>query len=84
MAILNLCQVLVLQMVLPESGSFVPDGVLGGYGRGTGSGSEYSEGTADDLRWSCLIDHRSYLSTEFSPFPRDFTKYSYKFSLIRM
>jgi hypothetical protein len=43
------CQVLVLQMVLPENGSFVPDGVLGGYSRGTGSGSEYSEGTADDL-----------------------------------
>jgi hypothetical protein len=62
------CQVLVLQVVLPESGSFVPDGVLGGYGHGTGSGSEYSEGTADDLRWSCLIDHRSYLSTEFPPF----------------
>jgi hypothetical protein len=56
-----------------ESGSFVPDGVLGGYGRGTGSGSEYSEGTAYDLRWSCLIGHRSYLSMEF-PFPRDFTK----------
>jgi hypothetical protein len=47
---------------------FVPDGVLGGYGRGTGIGSEYSEGTANDLRWSCLIDHRSYLSTEFPPF----------------
>jgi hypothetical protein len=30
-----------------ERWSFVPDGVLGGYGRGTGSGSEYSEGTAD-------------------------------------
>jgi hypothetical protein len=46
----------------------VPNGVLGGYGRGTGSGSEYSEGTADDLRGSCLIDHRSYLSKEFPPF----------------
>jgi hypothetical protein len=51
-----------------EKWSFVPDGVLGGYGRGTGSGSEYSEGTADDLRWSCLIGHLSYLSTEFPPF----------------
>jgi hypothetical protein len=48
-----------------EDGSFVPDGVLGGYGRGTGNGSEYSEGTIDDLRWSCLIGHRFYLSTEF-------------------
>jgi hypothetical protein len=59
------CQVFVLQMVLPESWSFVPNGVLGGYGRGTGSGSEYSKGTADELRWSYLIGHRSYLSTEF-------------------
>jgi hypothetical protein len=59
---------------LEKKWSFVPDGVLGGYGRGTGSGSEYSEGTTDDLRWSCLIGHRSYLSTEFPPFPRDFTK----------
>jgi hypothetical protein len=25
----------------------------------------YLEGTADDLRWSCLIGHRSYLSMEF-------------------
>jgi hypothetical protein len=33
-----------------------------------GCGSEYLEGTADDLRWSCLIDHRSYLSKEFPPF----------------
>jgi hypothetical protein len=41
------CQVLVLQVVFLESWSFVPDGVVGGYGRGTGSGSEYSEGTAD-------------------------------------
>jgi hypothetical protein len=32
------------------------------------SGSEYLEGTADDLGWSCSIDHRSYLSKEFPPF----------------
>jgi hypothetical protein len=31
-----------------ESWSFVPDGVLGGYDRGTGSGSGYLEGTADE------------------------------------
>jgi hypothetical protein len=46
---------------------FCAEGVLGGYGHGTGSGSEYLEGTADDLRWSCLIDHQSYLSMEFPP-----------------
>jgi hypothetical protein len=33
-----------------------------------GCGSEYLEGTADDLGWSCLIDHQSYLSKEFPPF----------------
>jgi hypothetical protein len=32
-----------------------------------GSGSEYLEGTADDLGWSCTIDHQSYLSKEFPP-----------------
>jgi hypothetical protein len=62
------CQVLVFINCFLENWSFVLDGVLGGYDRGTGSGSEYSEGTADNLRWSCLIDHRSYLSTEFPPF----------------
>jgi hypothetical protein len=31
-------------------------------------GSEYLEGTADDLRWSCSIDNQSYLSKEFPPF----------------
>jgi hypothetical protein len=35
MDILNLCQVLVLQNVF-EKVEFVPDGVLGGYCRGTG------------------------------------------------
>jgi hypothetical protein len=34
MAILNLCRVLVLQNVLRKM-EFVPDEVLGGYGRGT-------------------------------------------------
>jgi hypothetical protein len=68
MAILSLCQDLVFINGFLEKWSFVPDEVLGGYGRGTGSGSEYSEGTADDLRWSCLIGHRSYFSTEFPPF----------------
>jgi hypothetical protein len=65
----------------------VLDGVLGGYCRGTevdrstwrvlpwhGGGSEYLEGTADARRWSCSIDHRSFLKKEFPPFPRDFTK----------
>jgi hypothetical protein len=32
---------------------------------GHGYGSEYLEGTTDNLRWSCSIDHRSYLSKEF-------------------
>jgi hypothetical protein len=40
------CQVVGFINGFLENGSFVPDGVLGGYGRGTGSGSEYSEGTA--------------------------------------
>jgi hypothetical protein len=50
------CQVLVLQMVFKKNGVCA--------GRSTwrvrpwhGCGSEYLEGTADDLRWSCLIDH---------------------------
>jgi hypothetical protein len=33
-----------------------------------GCGSEYLKGTADDLRWSCLIDHRPCLTKEFPPF----------------
>jgi hypothetical protein len=33
-----------------------------------GCGSEYLEGTADELRWSCLIDRRSCLTKEFPPF----------------
>jgi hypothetical protein len=51
---------------------FVPDGVLGGCCRGTGVVSEYLEGTADDLRWSCMIDHRPYLAKEFPPFLEHF------------
>jgi hypothetical protein len=61
MAILNLCQVLVLQNVFGKM-EFVPDGVLGGYCRGTGMvrstrrvlpwhgcGSEYLQGTAEEM-----------------------------------
>jgi hypothetical protein len=33
-----------------------------------GCGLEYLEGTADDLRWSCPIAHRYYLTKEFPPF----------------
>jgi hypothetical protein len=33
-----------------------------------GGGSEYLEGTVDDLQWSCMIDRRPYLTKEFSPF----------------
>jgi hypothetical protein len=57
---------------------FVPDGVLGGYCRGTGVVSEYLEGTADNLRWSCLIDHRRYLTKEFPPFLELFLRLFYK------
>jgi hypothetical protein len=70
---------------------FVPDGVLGGYCRGTSVNrstwrvlpwheceSEYLEGTADDLRWSCLIDHRPYLTKEFPPFLELFLKLFYR------
>jgi hypothetical protein len=48
MAILNLCQVLVLQSVSGKM-EFVPDEVLGGYCRGTEKGSEYSKGTAEEM-----------------------------------
>jgi hypothetical protein len=61
MAILNLYRVLVLQNVFRKM-EFVPDGVLGGYYRGTGMvqstrrvlpwhgcGSEYLQGTAEEM-----------------------------------
>jgi hypothetical protein len=61
------CQVLVLWMVFEKNGVCA--------GRSTwrvrpwhGCGSKYLEGTVDDLRWSCLIGHRSYCTKEFPPF----------------
>jgi hypothetical protein len=48
MAILNLCQLLVLQSVFGKM-EFVLDEVLGGYCRGTEKGSKYSKGTTEGM-----------------------------------
>jgi hypothetical protein len=46
---------------------FVPDRVLGGYGRGTGG---YCRGVGN---MSCMIDHGCLgANKRVSPFPRDF------------
>jgi hypothetical protein len=55
MAILNLCQVLVLQNVFRKM-EFVPDGVLGGYCRGTGMVRSTCRVLPRNLRWSYVID----------------------------
>jgi hypothetical protein len=66
MAILNLCQVLVLQNVFGKV-ELVPDGVLGGYCRGVG-------------KWSCVIDHGCLGDNkkEFPPFLELLQKWFYK------
>jgi hypothetical protein len=48
MAILNLCRVLVLQNDFGKI-EFVPNGVLGGYCRGTGMVRKYSKDTAEEM-----------------------------------
>jgi hypothetical protein len=55
MAILNLCQVFVLNMFL-EKWRRVPDGVLGGYFRGMGMVWSTCRVLPRNWRWSCVID----------------------------
>jgi hypothetical protein len=56
MAILNPCQVLVLQKCFRKNGEGVPDGVLGGYRRGTAMVRSTCMVLPKEMRWSCVID----------------------------
>jgi hypothetical protein len=56
MVILNLCQVLVLQKCFWKNGEGVPDGVLGGYCRGTAMVRSTCRVLPKEMRWSCVID----------------------------
>jgi hypothetical protein len=64
MAILHLCWVLVYKMFFSKNGVCAGRSTLRVLSWYDG-GSEYLEGTADDLGWSCLIGHRFYLANEF-------------------